>query len=91
MEWRILHSLILHSQVAALPMLNWLIDFSLRNRAMVLVAVLTVIVALGAAQLRVGLVDRLDGPSGARAMAIVETLAGAVVVILATQVVLRLM
>ena len=53
-------------------------------------AVLTLGVALGAGILRGGLAERLNGPSGQRAMAVVEMLAGAMVALVAGQVVLRL-
>lgn len=54
-------------------------------------AVLTVAVALGAGHLRGGLVERLDGPSGVRVMALVEMLAGLLVALIAGQMVLRLL
>lgn len=53
-------------------------------------AVLTLAVALGAGSLRGGLVARLDGPSGLRVMAGIEILVGALVALVASQIVLRL-
>lgn len=54
-------------------------------------AVLTLAVALGAGSLRGGLVDRLDGPAGLRVMAGIEIVAGALVALVAGQIVLRLL
>ncbi len=54
-------------------------------------ALLTVAVALGAGSLRGGLAARLDGSAGLRAMAGIEILAGALVALIAAQVVLRLL
>lgn len=53
-------------------------------------ALLTLAVVLGAGHLRAGLADRLGGAGGLRMMAAVEVLAGALVALVAGQLVLRL-
>lgn len=53
-------------------------------------ALLTLGVALGAGQLRAGLADRVGGAGGLRVMAAIEMLAGAMVALVAGQLVLRL-
>jgi ABC-type nickel/cobalt efflux system permease component RcnA len=54
-------------------------------------AVLTLCVALGAGFLRSGFAAQMNGTQGVRAMGIIEILAGAVVAILSTQILLRLL
>ena len=53
-------------------------------------ALLTLAVALGAGHLRAGLADRIGGAAGLRTMAAVEVMAGALVALVAGQLVLRL-
>ncbi|MEP4198873.1 MAG: hypothetical protein ABJL99_24885 [Aliishimia sp.] len=52
-------------------------------------AILTLCVALGAWHMRGGLLQRLEGSSGVRAMAVIECVAGSAVAVIATQMMLR--